>query len=75
MENNKSFTLTNSSKKSFFYCHWQFLPTDHRFRKNKKDFFVSIVKRNVAPLLLSGKELYNVMLEYGDIVFGFQSSK
>jgi hypothetical protein len=40
-----------------------------------KDFFVSRVEKNVALPHLFGKELYDVMSEYGDIVFGFQSAK
>jgi hypothetical protein len=51
------------------------LPTNHRHKKNKKDFFVGIVKKDAAPLHLSGEELHDVVSEYGDIVFGFQSDK
>jgi hypothetical protein len=61
--------------KLFFYCHWRFLPTNHEYKKNKKDFFVSRVKKDVAPPRLSGEELYNIVSKYGDIVFGFQSGK
>jgi hypothetical protein len=43
-----------------------FLPTNYRYRKNIKD---------VSLLRLSGEELYDVVLKYGDIVFGFQSGK
>jgi hypothetical protein len=75
MENNKAFTLTNNGKASFFYCHRRFLPPNHRYRKNRKDFFVGKVKKDVAPSRLSGEELHDVVLEYSDIVFGLQSSK
>jgi hypothetical protein len=75
MENNKAFTLTNRGKASFFYCHRCFLPTNHIYRKNIKDFFIGIVEKDIAPPRLSGEELHDVVLEYGDIVFGFQSSK
>jgi hypothetical protein len=61
MENSKTFTLTNDSKTSFFHCHKWFLPTDHKYRKNKKDFFVGRVEIDVAPQLLLGEELYDVM--------------
>jgi hypothetical protein len=44
-------------------------------KKNKKDFFIGIVKKDVAPLRLFGEELHDVVSEYGDIVFGFQSDK
>jgi len=73
MENNKAFTLTNGGKASFFfYCHHYFLPTNHSCRKSRKDFFVGRVEKDVAPLRLSGEELHDVVLEYSDIVFGFQ---
>jgi hypothetical protein len=49
MENNKAFMLTNRGKTSFFDCHRRFLPTDHRYRKNIKDFFVSRVEKDVTP--------------------------
>jgi hypothetical protein len=75
MENNKTFTLTNGGKCSFFVCHCRFLPTNHRYRKNIKDFFIGRVEKDVAPPRLSGEELHDVVLEYGDIVFGFQSGK
>jgi len=51
------------------------LPIDHKFRKNMKDFFITRVEKDVASPLLLGEELYDMMSEYSDIVFGFQSSK
>ncbi|KAL9357242.1 hypothetical protein Peur_050495 [Populus x canadensis] len=75
MENNKAFTLTNGGKASFFYCHRRFLPHNHRYRKNRKDFFVGRVENDVAPPRLSGEELFDVVSEYGEIVFGLQSGK
>jgi len=72
MENNKAFTLTNRGKASFFDCHCRFLPPNHRY---KNDFFVGRVEKDVAPPGLSGKELLNVVSEYGEIVFGLQSGK
>jgi len=75
MENNKAFTLANGGKASFFYCHRRFLPLNHRYRKNRKDFFVSRVEKDVASPCLSGEELHDVVSEYGDIVFGLQSGK
>jgi len=75
MENNKAFTLTNGGKASFFYYHHRFLPPNHRYKKNRKDFFVGRVEKDVGPPRLSGEELHDVMSEYGDIVFGLQSGK
>jgi hypothetical protein len=49
------------------------LPTDHKYIKNKD--FVGIVERDIAPQRFLGDELYDMVLEYGDIVFGFQSDK
>ena len=43
--------------------------------KNRKDFFVGRVEKDVAPPCLSGEELHDVVSEYGDIVFGLQSGK
>ena len=49
------------------------MPTNHRYIKNIKDFFIGKVEKDVAPPHLSGEELHDVVSEYGDIVFGFQS--
>jgi len=75
MENNKAFTLANGGKASFFDCHRRFLPLNHRYRKNIKDFFVGRVEKDVASPRLSGEELRDVVSEYGDIIFGLQSGK
>jgi hypothetical protein len=40
-----------------------------------KDFFAGRFKKDVAPPRLSGEELYDVVSQYGDIVFGLQSGK
>jgi hypothetical protein len=47
--------------KFFFNCHRRYLPTNHRYRKNIKDFFVGRVEKDVAPPRLSGEELYDVV--------------
>jgi hypothetical protein len=75
MENNKAFTLTNGGKASFFDCHRHLLPSNHRYRKNKNDLFVGRVEKDVAPPHLSSEELFDVVSEYGDIVFRLQSGK
>jgi hypothetical protein len=75
MENNKAFTLANGGKASFFYCHRRFLPLNHRYRKNRKDFFVGKVEKDVASPRLCSEELHDVVSEYGDIAFGLQSGK
>jgi hypothetical protein len=75
MENNKAFTLANGGKASFSDCHRRFLPLNHRYRKNRKDFFVGRVVKDVVSPRLSGEELHDVVSEYGDIVFGLQLGK
>jgi hypothetical protein len=50
MENNKAFTLRNEVKASFFYCHRRFLPPNHSYKKNIKDFFVGRVQKDVPPV-------------------------
>jgi hypothetical protein len=62
MENSKTFILTDSSKISFFLLPPAVLANGSQVQKEHKG-------------LLSGEELYDVVSEYGDIVFGFQSSK
>jgi hypothetical protein len=44
---------------------------DHKNKKNKNDFFIGRVENDVEPPCLSGEELYDVVLEYGDIIFLF----
>jgi len=55
MENNKAFTLINRGKASFFDCHCHLLPPNHRYRKNKKDFFLAELKRMLHPRVFSVK--------------------
>ena len=49
MENNKAFTLTNRGKASFLYCHHCFLPPNHIYKKNKKDFLLAELNRMLHP--------------------------
>jgi hypothetical protein len=48
------------------------LPTNHNYRN---DFFVGRVEKDVAPLYICSEELNDMVLKYGDIVFGFQFTK
>ena len=59
MENNKAFTLTNES--NFFYCHRRFLPPNHKYKRNIKDFFVGRAEKDVVSLCLSGEELHDIL--------------
>jgi hypothetical protein len=65
MENNKAFTLTNRGKASFFYCHRRFLPLNHRYRKNRKDFLLAELKRMLHPRVFL---LKNCMMLYQSTV-------
>jgi hypothetical protein len=56
-------------------CHRWFLPTDHNYKNKKKDIFIGRVERDVSPPLLSSEELYDIVSEYDNIVFGFQCRK
>ena len=60
---------------SFFNCHKQFLPMDYKYKKNINDFFVNRVEKDVVSSLPLGEELDDMVSEYGDIVFGFHSTK
>jgi len=41
--------------------------------KEKKNFFIGRVEKDVASPLPLGEELYDVVLQYDDIVYSFQS--
>jgi hypothetical protein len=75
MENKKAFTFINGGKACFFYSHWRFLPSYHWYRNNKNNFLKSKVEKDVVFLVLSGKELYDIVSQYEDIVFGFHYDK
>jgi len=75
MKKNKAFTLTNGGKASFFTVT---VVSCHRItgtKKNRKNFFIDRVEKDVAPPHLSSEELHDVVSKYDDIVFGLQSSK
>jgi hypothetical protein len=60
---------------SFFKLPPVFLTNKSQIQKEQKNFFIGKVEKDVAPSHLLGEELYDIVLEYSDIVFGFQSSK
>ncbi|XP_028774325.1 uncharacterized protein LOC114731348 [Neltuma alba] len=59
MENSKAFQLKYGRKTSFFDCHHQFLPIDHRFRRNKNSFYNNRVEKSKPPSRLSGEEVWH----------------
>jgi len=65
MENNKAFMLTNEGKASFFYCHRRILPPNHRYRKNRNDFFVGKAEKELHPRVFLVK---NCMMLYQSTV-------
>jgi hypothetical protein len=48
---------------------------DYKHRKNKKEFFAGKVEMDIALSLPSSEELYDVVSEYVNIMFGFQFGK
>jgi len=70
MENNKTFTLTNIGKTSFFIVIDGSCQQITSIEK-KKDFFIGKVERDVALLVPSCEELFDVVSQFNDIIFGF----
>jgi len=75
MKNNKTFTLTNCGKTSFFIATRDSCKLITSIKRTKKKFFVGRVKIDIASPILSGEELYDIVWQYDGIVFGFQSGK
>jgi hypothetical protein len=61
MKNNKTFTLTNNSKMSFFLLPLMVVVIGSQVKKEQNDFFISRVEENVQLLVPSGEELYDVI--------------
>jgi hypothetical protein len=61
MKNNKAFTLMNNDKTSFFNCYLRFLPIYHWYKNNIKDSLKGKTEKDVAPLVLLGEELYELV--------------
>ena len=61
MKNNKTFTLTNNSKMSFFLLPLMVVVIRSQVKKEQNDFFISRVEENVPLLVPSGEELYDVI--------------
>jgi hypothetical protein len=75
MENNKAFTLTNTGKAFFFIATCGSCQSIKSTKRIKIIFFVGRVERDVILPVLLGEELYDVVSQYNDIVFGFQFGK
>lgn len=59
MELAKAFTIKNYAEVYYLYCHCQFLPLDHPYRRNKKAFKKRVVDTSPAPPYLSSLEIWN----------------
>ncbi|GJZ67548.1 hypothetical protein Tco_0630788, partial [Tanacetum coccineum] len=64
MEKSKAFHLKHGRKTSFFYCHRQFLPMNHPFRRNKDSFTKGRVENDTPPPRLSGLETWRRVHKY-----------
>ena len=64
----KAFIFKHSHKTSFFDCHWQFLPCDHVYRKNKNAFKKGHDETNVPPRRLAGEEMWEMVKDLPSIV-------
>ena len=61
MEKTKAFQLENGGKSCWFDCHRCFLPLDHAFRRDKKNFIKNRVENDPPPPSLTGEELLDVV--------------
>ena len=52
----------NGGKDFFFYFHCKSLSSHHLYRNNIKKFLEGEAERDITPLVLSGEELYDVVL-------------
>jgi hypothetical protein len=59
----------------YFFSQQRFLSTNHKYKKNRKDFFIVIVERDVVLPIPLGEELYDVVSQYEGIISCFQSAK
>jgi len=61
MEHTKAFRLACRNKQSWFDCHRQFLPNDHRFRRNKSAFYQNREDHSEPPPMLTGEQVWSRM--------------
>ncbi|XP_074577237.1 uncharacterized protein LOC141833653 [Curcuma longa] len=68
MERSKSFRLKHGRKASYFDCHRQFLPANHKFRRNKDEFTKNRVERTPPPMRLSGQQLWYRVYNFPSVI-------
>ncbi|CAH9100236.1 unnamed protein product, partial [Cuscuta europaea] len=59
MENSSANCLKFSGKPSYFDCHRKFLPTSHRYRRDKKSFINGRVVRDPPPPRRTCEQIFN----------------
>ncbi|KAG8369728.1 hypothetical protein BUALT_Bualt14G0044000 [Buddleja alternifolia] len=81
MELTKSFSLRNGRKPSWFDCHRQFLPMDHPFRNQSRQFYNNRIEIDRPPPPLSGEQmrqrvekLPNITFELNPIIVKFDAA-
>jgi len=70
MDKTKAFQLENGGKACWFDCHRCFLPPDHAFRRDRKNFRKGRVENDPPPRRLTGEELENIVSLIGEIKWG-----
>jgi Transposase family tnp2/Domain of unknown function (DUF4218)/Transposase-associated domain len=75
LEQNMGFSLEHSRKVSWFDRHRRFLPPDHPFRRNRKDFTQKVVERADPPRRLSGQEIWDRVRHIPSVEEGAASSE
>ena len=59
MEHTKAFRLAHGKKQLWFDCHRQFLPPDHKFRRNKSAFYKNREDHSQPPPMLTGEHVWS----------------
>jgi Transposase family tnp2/Domain of unknown function (DUF4218) len=57
MTHTKAFQLLHGGKPTWFDCHRCFLPPDHEFRRDMRNFLKNRVENDPPPPMLTGEEL------------------
>ena len=68
MERSKAFRLKHGKKPCYFDCHRQFLPLNHTFRRNKKEFTKNRIERSHPPLRLTGHQIWERVQEFPTVI-------
>ncbi|XP_043807714.1 uncharacterized protein LOC110620936 [Manihot esculenta] len=75
MENSKAFILQHGGKPSFFYCHRQFLPINHPYRRQKDKFRKGFIEKTLPPSRMAGDVIQHRVNLLSDVVFGTTAGK